>query len=206
LCKIHHLSRTYFPDIKREDKKYTYYLINYAIYSNELYRQYKKDSFKDFLTGLNNTRQFDNMLNLAFERVLENKEKLSCLMVDIDHFKKVNDTYGHAIGDIVLKELADILKKNCRVFDVVGRIGGEEFCVLLFDCSKEQAFEIGWGINKAVQNHEFPIGEDKFINITVSIGVAVYPDTTSNIECIKEKADMALYKAKHSGRNKVCDN
>lgn len=182
-----------------------YFLLEYVKSSNELYRRYKKESTKDFLTGLYNTRQFDKILNLAFERALENKEKLSCLMVDIDHFKKVNDTYGHAVGDIVLKELAHILKKNCRIVDVVGRIGGEEFCVLLFDCPKDQTFEIAWGINKAVQKHEFHIGNDKFINITVSIGVAIYPDTTPNLENIKEKADMALYKAKHSGRNKVCD-
>ena len=182
-----------------------YFLIDYVKNSNELYRMYKKDSTKDFLTGLYNTRQFDKMLNLAFERTLENKEKLSCLMIDIDHFKKVNDTYGHAIGDLVLKELGQILKKNTRLFDVVGRIGGEEFCILLFDCSKDQTFEIARGINKAVQNHKFKIGDNEFINITVSIGVAIYPDTTSNIEDIKEKADMALYKAKHSGRNKVCE-
>ena len=99
-----------------------YLLVDYVHSSNELYMIYKKDSSKDFLTGLYNTRQFDKMLNLAFERVLGNKEKLSCLMIDIDHFKKVNDTYGHAIGDIVIKELAHILNKNCRVFDVVGRI------------------------------------------------------------------------------------
>jgi diguanylate cyclase len=183
-----------------------YYLLEYVRSSNELYRRYKKESTKDFLTGLYNTRQFDKILNVAFEKALENKENLSCLMIDIDHFKKVNDTYGHGIGDLVLKELAYILKKSCRIVDVVGRIGGEEFCVLLFDCPKDQVFEIAWGINRAVQNHEFFIGEDKFINITVSIGVAIYPDTTSNLEDIKEKADMALYKAKHSGRNKVCHN
>ncbi|MCB2292719.1 diguanylate cyclase [Clostridium algoriphilum] len=181
-----------------------YFLLEYVHGSNELYRIYKKDSTKDFLTGLYNTRQFDKMLNLAFERVLENKGKLSCFMIDIDHFKKVNDTYGHSIGDIVLKELAYILKKNCRRIDVVGRIGGEEFCVLLFDCPKDQTFSIALRINKAVEKYGFNIGEDKFINITVSIGVAIYPDTTSNLEAIKEEADMALYKAKKSGRNRVC--
>ena len=167
---------------------------------------YKKDSIKDFLTGLYNTRQFDKILNLSFERVLENKEKLSCLMIDIDNFKKVNDTYGHAIGDIVLKELAQILKNNCRVFDVVGRIGGEEFCALLLNCPKDQTSEIALRINNAVEKHEFNISENKFINITVSIGVAIYPDTTSNLEDIKEKADIALYKAKQSGRNRVCNS
>lgn len=100
-----------------------YFLFECAKRSNELYRIYKTDSTKDFLTGLNNTRQFDKLLNMSFERVIEKNEKLSCLMVDIDHFKKVNDTYGHAVGDIVLKELADILEQNCRAFDFVGRVG-----------------------------------------------------------------------------------
>lgn len=183
-----------------------YLLVDYVHSSNELYRIYKKDSTKDFLTGLDNTRQFDKMLNLAFERVLQNKTKLSCLMIDIDHFKKVNDTYGHPIGDIVLKELAHILKTNCRVFDYVGRIGGEEFCALLFDCSKDQTFEMALRINNAVANQKFNIAKDQFINITVSIGIAIYPDTITNLEEIKEKADMALYKAKQSGRNRVCDS
>ena len=185
---------------------FVYYLLVYVKNSNALYRKYKKESTKDFLTGLYNTRQFDKMFNNAFERVLEKKEMLSCLMIDIDHFKKVNDTYGHAIGDIVLKELAQILRKNCREIDVVGRIGGEEFCALLFDCPEDQTFEIALRINNTVQKHEFNIGEDKFINITVSIGIGIYPGITSNLEEIKERADMALYIAKKSGRNRVCDS
>jgi diguanylate cyclase len=182
-----------------------YFLLEYVKGSNQLYRMYKKDSSKDFLTGLCNTRQFDTVINTAYNRVVENGERLSCLMIDIDHFKKVNDTYGHSIGDLVLKDLAAILVKNCRAFDIVSRIGGEEFCILLFDCPKDRAFEIGIKINQAVQNHKFNIGEGKFINITVSVGVAVYPDTISNLEEIKEIADSALYKAKRSGRNRVCD-
>lgn len=181
-----------------------YLLLQYVRGSNELYRMYKKDSSKDFLTGLCNTRQFDTVINTAFKRVVENSERLACLMIDIDHFKKINDTYGHNAGDLVLKQLADILVKSCRSFDVVARIGGEEFCVLLFDCPKDRAFEIGKRINEAVQKNMFNIGENKLINITVSVGVAVYPDTTSDLEQIKEKADIALYNAKHSGRNRVC--
>ena len=90
------------------------------------------------------------------------------------------------------------------LFDVVGRVGGEEFCALLLDCPKDQTTEIALRIKNVVEKHEFNISEIKFINITVSIGVASYPSTTSNLEDIKEKADMALYKAKESGRNRVC--
>jgi diguanylate cyclase len=182
-----------------------YFLFEYAKRSNELYIIYKTDSTKDFLTGLNNTRQFDKLLNMSFERVIGNNEKLSCLMVDIDHFKRVNDTFGHAVGDIVLKELADILEKNCRAFDFVGRVGGEEFCILLLDCPSVRSFEIGTRIRNYVKENKFTIGDNKFINITVSIGAASYPETVSNIEEIVEKADIGLYRAKQTGRDKVCD-
>jgi diguanylate cyclase len=180
-----------------------YLLLDYVHKSNELYREYKKESTKDFLTDLYNTRQFDKILNLAFDRVLISNEKLSCLMIDIDHFKKVNDTYGHATGDVVLKELAQVLRKNCREFDIVGRVGGEEFCVLLLDSPKDQTFEIALRINDAVEKHKYTIGENEFIKITVSIGVAMYPDESVNLKGIKETADMDLYKAKQNGRNKV---
>jgi diguanylate cyclase len=182
-----------------------YFLLKYAKRANELYRVYQTDSTKDFLTGLNNTRQFDKLLNMSFERAIGNNEKLSCLMVDIDHFKKVNDTYGHASGDLVLKELADILNKSCRSFDFVGRVGGEEFCLLLLDCPADRSFEIGMRIRNYVKEHKFSVGDNKVINITVSIGTATYPDTVESLEEILEKADIGLYKAKQSGRDRVCD-
>lgn len=183
-----------------------YFLLDYVTTSNQLFRMYKKDSTKDFLTGLYNTRQFDKMINIAFERVQHNNETLSCLMVDIDHFKKINDTYGHSIGDIVLKELAEILMSNSRGVDVVSRVGGEEFCVLLMNCPKSQTFDIALGINKAVQEHKFTVGNNQFTNITVSIGLSVYPETVLKLDELKEKADNALYTAKRTGRNRVCDN
>lgn len=183
-----------------------YLLLDYVDTSNELYRRYKTDSTKDFLTGLVNTRQFDSILNMAFERVKQNHETLSCLMIDIDFFKKINDTYGHAIGDLVLKELSFILQKSVRSVDVVARVGGEEFCVLLFQCPKAQTMEIAMAINKSVQEHDFPIGDNQTIHITVSVGVSMYPEFTANLDILKEKADNALYTAKRTGRNRVCDS
>lgn len=183
-----------------------YYLLEYVRSSNELYRKYKKDSTKDFLTGLYNTRQFDSMLNTSFERTLENKERLSCLMIDIDHFKKVNDTYGHPIGDIVLSEVAKVIRNTARSIDVVGRIGGEEFCALLTNCPKDYAMEVALRIKTAIENYHIPIGEGKFIKVTVSVGVSSYPETLTNLNDLKEQADVALYNAKRSGRNRVCVN
>lgn len=183
-----------------------YFLLEYVRNSNELYIRYKKESTKDFLTGLYNRRHFDKMLNRTFERVLENKENLSCLMVDIDYFKRVNDTYGHAVGDIVIKEIADILTKTCRTFDIIGRVGGEEFCILLIDCSKENSVDIAFKIRNNVRENKIKIGNDKFINVTVSIGVSSFPDTVGYLSDLKDKADIALYNAKHSGRDQVCVN
>lgn len=182
-----------------------YILVDYIRTSNKLYRMYKNDSTKDFLTGLYNTRHFDKVLNKAQRRVQNNTETLTCLMVDIDFFKKINDTYGHAVGDLVLKGLAKILIRNTRKKDILARVGGEEFCVLLFDCTKNEAHDLALGINKAVAKHKFYLKDNKYINITVSIGLAIYPEMTANPETLKEIADMALYKAKRSGRNRVCD-
>jgi diguanylate cyclase len=183
-----------------------YFLLKYALKSNELYRIYKKNSTQDFLTGLNNTRNFDKLVNETFVQAKENKFNLSCLMVDIDHFKRVNDTYGHPVGDIVLRELADILKNSCRSFDIIGRVGGEEFCILLLDCGQEEAFQIASRIRKAVKIYDFEIGNKEYINITVSIGVSTYPDKVIDLDKLKEMADRALYTAKRTGRDKICND
>lgn len=183
-----------------------YTLLSYAKTSNELYRIYKKDSTKDFLTGLNNVRKFDSLLNEAIKNAKEKEEKLSLLMIDIDFFKKVNDTYGHVEGDVVLRELGKILPKNCRSFDIVSRNGGEEFTILLLDCPQIQAMQIAERIRSSVETHPFILSNGTQINITISIGVSNYPEITSEIEKLLELADMALYVAKHTGRNKVCSD
>jgi len=182
-----------------------YFLLGYVKSSNELYRIYKKGSAKDYLTGLYNIRQFDKMLNEALERAEKKRETLSCLIINIDHFKKINDLYGHAIGDLVLKELAAVITKNSGENCTIGRIGGEEFCVLLHNYSIAQIYETALRINKAVQMHSFPIGENHFVNITVSVGLSIYPHTTTDLDTLKEFAARGLYLAKQNGRNRVCD-
>lgn len=181
-----------------------YYLLIYVKSSNELYRRYKSEATKDFLTGLYNTRQFDLAFNTSVLAAREKGEKLSCLMIDIDFFKNVNDTYGHAVGDIVLRELAIILKNTCRVFDITARVGGEEFCILLINCSEERAIEIGKRICDEVKRYKFDIGNNRHIRITVSVGVATYPDVIEDSDMLLKQADDSLYKAKQTGRDKVC--
>ena len=181
-----------------------YYLSQYINESNRMLIRLKEESYKDFLTGLNNVRQFDIIFNDVVKNTVERGEKLSFLFIDIDFFKKVNDIYGHSSGDVILKELGNLLMKTCRYFDVVSRIGGEEFSVLLIDCPVVQAVEVAERIRAITEKHNFIIPDGNTVNITLSIGVATYPDTTDKIEELKEQADTSLHRAKHTGRNKVC--
>ncbi|ALU35167.1 Integrase family protein [Clostridium autoethanogenum DSM 10061] len=180
-----------------------YYLCEYINQSSLLFLKFKEDSCRDFLTGLNNVRNFNNLFNDLSKRAAERKERLSLIMIDIDWFKKINDTYGHPSGDEVLKQIALILKTVCRSFDIISRNGGEEFSILLIDCPNRQAIEIGEQIRKAIEKHEFILSTGKKISISVSIGVTTYPDIVNNVKQIIESADIALYEAKHTGRNKV---
>ncbi len=183
---------------------FVYYLVWYVKTSNEMFIRLKEESLKDFLTGLNNVREFDLVLNRLINRVKEYKEKLSILIIDIDHFKKVNDTYGHNTGDLVLQELGKILASSCRTEDIASRIGGEEFAILLPNCAYEQALEVAEIIRRDIENHKFVLSNNTSINITVSIGLATYSDTVENLDELVIKADEALYKAKQTGRNKIC--
>ncbi|WP_246938715.1 GGDEF domain-containing protein [Bacillus pinisoli] len=147
-----------------------YYISDYVVRSNENFRILKDSAERDFLTGLNNVRQFDSIWNTHVTNAKERKERLSILLIDIDHFKNINDTYGHPVGDLVLKELGNVLKQTTRSFDTVSRNGGEEFSVILPDCPNKQAVEIAERIRIAVAKHEFEISSTEKINITVSIG------------------------------------
>lgn len=182
----------------------TYYLVRYLKTSNQLINKLKDESSKDFLTGLNNVRTFDHAINTAIKNALETNSTLSILLLDIDFFKKINDTYGHPAGDSVLKSLGDILLGNCRKTDIVCRVGGEEFSVILPGSKADQAYEIGERIRHAVESHEFILPNNKKINITISVGVSCYPDITTSIDDLIKHGDNALYNAKHTGRNKVC--
>lgn len=172
--------------------------------SQELFNKYKSESMIDPLTGLNNVRKFDEVFNQTLEELEKKNKKLSLLYIDIDFFKKINDTYGHAEGDVVLKELGHILRSCTRTFDIVSRNGGEEFTVLLLDCPLDQAVQIGERIRETVEDHSFALTQGGTINLTVSIGVSCYSDTTKDAGLIINDADKALYEAKRSGRNMLC--
>ena len=181
-----------------------YYISNYMNTSIKLLDRLEHESTIDFLTGLNNVRQYDNALNESFLNVINRKEHLSILIIDIDFFKKVNDTYGHLAGDAVLRQLGTVLSTSSRSFDIVSRIGGEEFSVILPDCPTNQSMEVAERLRLAVELHGFILPDETKINICISIGCATYPDNVKSLENLAHEADTALYAAKHSGRNKVC--
>ena len=129
---------------------------------------------------------------------------LSVLMLDIDHFKLINDTYGHQAGDLVLKTLATIFQEVLRNVDIIGRMGGEEFAVMLPETDIDQATEVAERLREVILEDEVSLPVGLRINFTVSIGIATLIDKRSNIDMLLYEADKALYRAKHTGRNKVC--
>ncbi|MDD5229372.1 MAG: GGDEF domain-containing protein [Methylococcales bacterium] len=157
----------------------------------------------DPLTGLFNRRVFLERLTQESERISRLGGSAVLLMLDLDFFKRVNDTYGHAMGDEVLRQFADILRKNSRSIDVAARFGGEEFVILLPSTNQNEAFIVAERLRKQVSDIaiEHPKG---IVHITVSIGAAELSEHDVDGEIVLNHADCALYIAKDSGRNKTC--
>ena len=162
----------------------------------------------DALTGYNNRHQFEKRLLETTASAKRQNTRLCCIMSDIDYFKKVNDTYGHAVGDYILKTVAKIIKKELRQEDIPSRYGGEEFIFLLPNTNLKEAEIVAQRLRQAVQNKKINIEEYKIkgvkeIQITISIGVSEYNKEDKNPEMLYKHADLALYKAKEEGRNRV---
>jgi diguanylate cyclase (GGDEF)-like protein len=149
-----------------------------------------------------NRRAFMDEANSKFDLAKRHQRPLSFLMLDVDHFKQVNDTYGHQVGDLVLIQLGQLIRKSLRGTDIVGRIGGEEFAVVLPETGIEQTVELTERLLNTVRDTK--IDAETPFNITVSIGVATVPPLASDIESVMKEADDALYKAKSEGRNRCC--
>ncbi len=164
----------------------------------------------DPLTGVNNRRYIEQRMQEEISRAQRERSALSCLFIDIDHFKRVNDQYGHQSGDDVLREVANRIKKELRLSDSLGRFGGEEFVVLLTQATLEDAARIAERIRTSVARQPITIvGTTEALQITVSIGVAAQtpPERDIPADVVRTKmlamADQALYRAKESGRNRV---
>ncbi|MCA9405228.1 MAG: sensor domain-containing diguanylate cyclase [Candidatus Omnitrophica bacterium] len=179
-----------------------------AIENSQLYEMVKHKSHTDSLTSLWNHGYFQNQLDYAVKNTAKG-QSLSIMMIDLDNFKALNDTYGHQTGDVVLKETANILQDSSRESDCVCRYGGEEFAVILPETSKEQAFSIAERIRQRVSQHSFPLNSsERGLQMTLSIGIATYPEDASNKDTLTAMADKAMYISKMSGKNQTssCDH
>ena len=161
-----------------------------------------KSSYCDYLTGVQNRRGFYEAANIEFERYNKRPRPLSLLIIDADFFKKINDTYGHSAGDEVLKHLSHSLQQCVRDMDVVARLGGEEFGVLLPSSDITVASKIAERMRELIANSELKI-DGHVIRYTVSIGVTTFNQYVTGIDMLMKIADQALYESKHNGRNRV---
>jgi diguanylate cyclase (GGDEF)-like protein len=166
-------------------------------------RQLQEMANRDGLTGLYNHRYFHEQLSQDFLRAKRYHENLSCVLFDIDFFKKFNDTYGHQTGDIVLKALASVVQHATRESDLAARYGGEEFALILYHTDGPAAYEAAERLRTMVESHEVQ-DNGNVLRVTISIGVATFPhERVQNSKELVDYADQALYKAKDNGRNRV---
>jgi len=174
----------------------------------EYQRQIRRLLSHDDLTGLLSSRSFFSELRLEAARAKQENRPFCVLMMDVDYFKTVNDTYGHLTGSKTLEEIGLCITQNLRVGDVAARFGGEEFAAFLLDAEPAQAIVAAERIRSAIEKQEFSVTRQgtpsETHHVTISIGLAYYPsDSSDPIELI-EMADSALYRAKREGRNRVC--
>ncbi|MHC1701225.1 MAG: diguanylate cyclase [Humidesulfovibrio sp.] len=168
-----------------------------------LLRQREENAYRDELTGLLNRRAFNQEIPREMERFRRFGQPLSLLMLDLDHFKNFNDTYGHSAGDQVLRDTAQILGETARLLDTVIRYGGEEFAVILPQTTREEAVGVAERIRQAVQRHSIVFAGQHLPAITVSVGLACFPTDALDMASLVQRADLALYQAKVK-RNCVC--
>jgi diguanylate cyclase (GGDEF)-like protein/PAS domain S-box-containing protein len=175
-----------------------------AIENRQARKELERRAYSDYLTGLSNRRYFFEQAEKELERGRRYGGTLSLLMLDIDRFKQVNDTYGHKVGDIVLQKLSDVCQVTLRDMDIVGRIGGEEFAVLLPQTASDQALQAAERLRMALAAVRIPLQGGLPLHFTASFGVTTLADKDTNIDTLLNQADQALYQAKAAGRNRVC--
>ena len=195
--------------VKPFDMEYFNLIVEKALYKRVLEKRaaereyYEQISRVDGLTGLYNHRFFHKLMESEISRAARYKHNFSLLMIDIDDFKKINDTYGHQVGDHILKELASLLSSFVRTSDTVARYGGEEFAIILSETAKEHGSIFGNRIVNGVASSKIKeISQND--KLTISAGLAGYPDDASTQETLIKNADEALYNAKRMGKNTLC--
>lgn len=167
-----------------------------------LYKKVQEMAIADSLTEVSTRRYFLERFKEEIRRSMRRKSSMSFLMIDLDHFKEKNDKFGHLVGDVILKEIAKILKSSLREIDIIGRYGGEEFSVVLAGIGKVGALQVAERLRLNIEQSVFKAYDEK-VSITISIGVASFPEDGVDEKTLMESADKALYRAKEKGRNRV---
>jgi diguanylate cyclase (GGDEF)-like protein len=179
------------------------HLAHVVVENSRLFERVQNLSMRDSLTDLYNHRHSINLVSNEIQRVGRYQENFSILMIDVDHFKRVNDEHGHPAGDAVLRELATVIKDTLRTVDAIGRYGGEEFIAVLPHTAYDEARMTADRVRSRVAAHSFRTGLAP-IAVTVSVGVATYPsEKVDSANTLVREADLALYRAKQAGRNRV---
>ncbi|MCP4650458.1 MAG: GGDEF domain-containing protein [PVC group bacterium] len=216
LMSDNRIDKFYSEEIEEMVDDYVYMPVKLNVLANVVTRnadilklEKKVDYYRDLalhddLTHLYNHRYFTTALEREVARTLRSGQPLALLMIDVDNFKYLNDTYGHDVGDKVLEKTADVLQMSLRGIDVLCRYGGEEFVIILPETCKEKAINAAERLAVIVENTRIYANDTDKINVTISIGVAVLPQNISSKESLMRCADQALYDAKHSGKNRVC--
>jgi len=174
-----------------------------AIQNARLFEHTAHLAITDGLTGLYNHRYLRQVMERILERCSRDGQPLGLIMVEIDNFKRYNDTYGHQRGDEVLRIVADLLRKGTRATDFLARYGGDEFMIVLPSTAKETTSEVGERLRRAIEVYPFTLGENTVTNVTLSLGIAASPEDGDTVDALVEAVDGAQYSAKRSGGNKV---
>jgi len=185
--------------------QYTSYfinLLNLCLEKLKFYNKLQKLSIHDSLTKVYNRRYFMQRYIEEFNRARKFRLNLSFLMIDIDNFKKINDMYGHLVGDAVLREVARTISQNTREIDFIARFGGEEFSVILLETEKSGAIMVAERMRSKISRKKIEVF-DEILRVEISIGLASFPQNTIHPDVLLETADKALYKAKIDGKNRV---
>ena len=171
---------------------------------DKLIKKLEHTSQTDGLTGLLNRQHLDIRLREEVKRSMRYNNPLSIIMFDIDNFKEINDSYGHIIGDRILKNIAEVVGETLRDTDIPGRFGGDEFILILVQTPIKVGVQVAERIRDKIEKAKIPVKKDKFINFTISIGICQHNNKLKNVEEFVAKVDKAVYKAKDSGQNQIC--